>query len=260
MPEFEARTVKEAIAKGLEALGLSQNEVVIEIVDEGRSGVFGVGAKNAVVRIIPAANAEAEAETPAAQPEEIAAPAADETPESIEPAQETEPEPAPEPEQKTPVLSAEDEQVLATSADFLQGVLDRMGLDAKVETQIVEGDEEIMYRLNITGDDLGILIGRRAETLDALQYLTRLVVNQHAHRWYRVEVDVENYKRRREQSLQRLARNMADRAVSEGRTIVLEPMPARERRLIHLALRDREDVRTESIGEGDARKITIIPN
>ncbi len=260
MPEFEARTVKEAIAKGLEALGLSQNEVVIEIVDEGRSGVFGVGAKNAVVRIIPAANAEAEAETPAAQPEEIAAPAADETPESIEPAQETEPEPAPEPEQKTPVLSAEDEQVLATSADFLQGVLDRMGLDAKVETQIVEGDEEIMYRLNITGDDLGILIGRRAETLDALQYLTRLVVNQHTHRWYRVEVDVENYKRRREQSLQRLARNMADRAVSEGRTIVLEPMPARERRLIHLALRDREDVRTESIGEGDARKITIIPN
>ena len=262
MPEFEARTVKEAIAKGLEALGLSQDEVVIEIVDEGRSGVFGMGAKDAVVRIIPAADAEAEAETPAAQPEEIAAPVADETPEPIEPAQEAEPEPepAPEPQQESPALSDEDELVLSTSADFLQGVLDRMGLDAKVETQIVEGEEEIMYRLNITGDDLGILIGRRAETLDALQYLTRLVVNQHTHRWYRIEVDVENYKRRREQSLQRLARNMADRAVSEGRTIVLEPMPARERRLIHLALRDREDVRTESIGEGDARKITIIPN
>jgi spoIIIJ-associated protein len=257
MPEFEARTVKEAIAKGLETLGLSQDDVVIEIVDEGRSGVFGVGAKEAVVRITPKAEMTAETEATPPPSDETPTPAS-EIPESVG----QEPEPAPEPEsqqESSAPLSSEEERVLTISAEFLQGVLDRMGLQASVETQVIE-DEEVLYRLNITGDDLGILIGRRAETLDALQYLTRLVVNQHTHRWYRIEVDVENYKRRREQSLQRLAQNMADRAVSEGRTIVLEPMPPRERRLVHLALRDREDVHTESIGEGDARKVTIVPN
>ncbi len=259
MPEFEARTVKEAIAKGLEHLGLSQDDAFIEVVDEGRSGVFGVGAKEAVVRITPKSDIS-EGETSEEVDSSTDRPVEDSA-ESPNQAAEMSSTPTAEPETTdTTALSAENERVLAISSDFLQGVLDRMGLQAGVIAQLVEGEEEILYRLNITGDDLGILIGRRAETLDALQYLTRLVVNQQTHRWYRIEVDVENYKQRREQSLQRLAKNMADRAVSEGRTIILEPMPARERRLIHLALRDRDDVRTESIGEGDARKVTIIPN
>ncbi len=261
MPEFEARTVKEAIAMGLESLGLSQDDAIIEIVDEGRSGVFGMGTKEAVVRITP------KSEIPV-QPEESIAEMAAATESTVETeiveesatAEQPEATVEPAPEVEAPALDSEDEHVLAISAEFLQGVLQRMGLDAGVSREMMIGEEEIVYRLNITGDDLGILIGRRAETLDALQYLTRLVVNQQTHRWYRIEVDVENYKQRREQSLQRLAQNMADRAVSEHRTIMLEPMPARERRLIHLALRDRDDVHTESIGEGDARKVTIIPN
>ena len=261
MPEFEARTVKEAITKGLETLGLSQDDVIIEIIDEGRSGVFGVGGKDAVVRITPKEDDAGEemtplAEQPTAEPPIESLDAAEDAPEETAVAAHAGEAEAMEP---NAALLSEDEHVLSISAEFLQGVLDRMGLQANVTAQLLEGEDEIVYRLNISGDDLGILIGRRAETLDALQYLTRLVVNQQTHRWYRIEVDVENYKQRREQSLQRLARNMADRAVSEGRTIVLEPMPARERRLIHLALRDREDVRTESIGEGDARKVTIIP-
>jgi len=249
MPEFEARTVKEAIAKGLNVLELSQEDAVIEIIDEGRSGVFGVGGKAAVVRITPSTEEPSETATP--QPVE-AAEGSDESDAS--------PDERISPEPEAVSLDSESEQVLATGAEFLQGLLDRMALKAGVETQALAGDDETIYRLNITGEDLGILIGRRAETLDAFQYLTRLVVNQQTHRWYRIEVDVENYKQRREQSLQRLARNMADRAVSEGRTIILEPMPPRERRLIHLALRDREDVHTESVGEGDARKVTIVPN
>ena len=249
MPEFEARTVKEAITKGLNALELSQEDAVIEILDEGRSGVFGVGGKSAVVRITP--RAEETPETAAPQPAD-AAEASDES--------EASPDAVISPEPEVVSSNSEADQVLTISAGFLQGLLDRMALKAGVETQMLAGEDETIYRLNITGEDLGILIGRRAETLDAFQYLTRLVVNQQTHRWYRIEVDVENYKQRREQSLQRLARNMADRAVSEGRTIILEPMPSRERRLIHLALRDREDVRTESVGEGDSRKVTIIPN
>ena len=254
MPEFEARTVKEAIARGLETLGLSQDEVVIEVLDEGRSGVLGVGAKEAVVRITPIPQTP-EDETPEMEHQD---PPADEMPETS--ADEASFEAEPEPPSPSPAPESEDQHVLAISAEFLQGLMNRMGLKAHVESFIEAGDQETTFRLNITGEDLGVLIGRRAETLDALQYLTRLVVNQQTHRWYRIEVDVENYKQRREKSLQRLAQTMADRAVSEGRTIVLEPMPPRERRLIHLALRDRDDVYTESIGEGDARKVTIIPH
>ena len=95
--------------------------------------------------------------------------------------------------------------------------------------------------------------------MDAIQYLARLVVNQHTHRWPHIEVDVEHYKQRRERSLMRLAESMADRAASERRTVVLEAMPARERRIVHMALRGRDDVVTKSIGEGENRKVTIAP-
>lgn len=252
MPEFEARTVKEAIDKGLNALELSQEDAVIEIVDEGRSGVFGVGGKSAVVRITPRVEEAPEA----AAPQSVATVATVEGTEETDEPEASSDTPAPE----AASIDSESAQVLAIGAEFLQGLLERMTLKAGVETQLLAGEDETIYHLNITGEDLGILIGRRAETLDAFQYLTRLVVNQQTHRWYRIEVDVENYKQRREQSLQRLARNMADRAVSEGRTILLEPMPPRERRLIHLALRNRKDVHTESVGQGDARKVTIVPN
>ena len=247
MPEFEARTVKEAIDKGLEAMALGPDDVTIEVLDEGRSGVFGMGGRPARVRIIPKGV------------DDEAAPAAEtETPSQETP--EKRPSAAGEGDPSDLDEEAEEEQaILDMVTDFLQGMLTRMRLNAAVEAEVLHDGEEPTYRLNITGDDLGILIGRRAETLESIQYLARLVVNQRTHRWHRIEVDVENYKRRREQSLQRLARNMADRAVSEGRTIVLEPMSPRERRLIHLVLRDRDDVRTESIGEGDERKVTIIP-
>ncbi len=238
MPEFEARTVKEAIDKGLNALELTAEEAIIEVLDEGRSGVFGMGGRPARVRISPKVEADAasvSSEAPESPVEDV-----------VELVDET--------------SDNEEERILEIVTDFLQGLLDRMGLKATIESSVLRDEgEEPTYRLNIVGDDLGILIGRRAETLESIQYLARLVVNQRIHRWHRIEVDVENYKRRREQSLQRLARNMADRAVNEGRTVVLEPMPPRERRLIHLALRDRDDVRTESIGEGNERKVTIIP-
>ena len=248
MPEFEARTVKEAIDKGLKALGLIAEEAIIDVLDEGRSGVFGMGGRPARVRI-------------SAKEEATPSPATSSFDSSLEEASPTLDDIAELAEESGQELSInEEERILEIVTDFLQGLLDRMGLTATIESFVLrdEGGEPT-YRLNIVGDDLGILIGRRAETLESIQYLARLVVNQRIHRWHRIEVDVENYKRRREQSLQRLARNMADRAVHEGRTVVLEPMPPRERRLIHLALRDRDDVRTESIGEGNERKVTIIP-
>jgi len=112
--------------------------------------------------------------------------------------------------------------------------------------------------LNINGDDLGILIGRRGNTLASLQYITFLMVSQRLKAHMPVSIDVEGYKERRKQSLTNLAERMAERVVSTGQPVTMEPMPANERRIVHLALRDYEGVITESIGEGDERKVTIL--
>jgi spoIIIJ-associated protein len=109
------------------------------------------------------------------------------------------------------------------------------------------------------GTDLSILIGHRGETLAALQYITRLIVGKELHRPLPIVLDVEGYRARRERQLRQLAQRMAQQAVERGRTMTLEPMPANERRIIHIELRDHAQVTTESIGEGEHRKVTIIP-
>jgi len=232
MREYTGRTVTEAVEAGLRAEGLQRDEVEIEVLDEGHSGVLGVGSRPARVRFHPRIT-----ETkPAAAGDKEAA--------SVE---------------FTPTEAQL--ETLAIARAFLQGLLDRMDLKTRVEGTVTPPgpDGAVGYYLNIAGDDLSLLIGRRGETLDAIQHLVRLVVNKHTHSWPPVEVDIEHYKRRREHSLRRLAETMAARAVSEKRTIVLEAMPARERRIIHLALNNRDDVFTESIGEGENRRVTIVP-
>jgi spoIIIJ-associated protein len=124
---------------------------------------------------------------------------------------------------------------------------------------VLDAGQDPPLVLNIEGEDLGILIGRRAETLAALQYLTRLMVNHRSHRWVNLVVDVEGYKARREEQLVRLAERMAERAVSTGRVVTLEAMPPRERRIVHITLRNHPEVTTQSVGEGEQRKVTIIP-
>ena len=114
--------------------------------------------------------------------------------------------------------------------------------------------------LDVTGDNLGILIGRQGETLRDLQYIARLIVSRKLQRWANIVVDVGGYKRRRERILTELAGRMAERVVAEGRPVTLEPMPPHERRIVHMALRDHDLVRTESTGEGRRRKVVIFPN
>jgi spoIIIJ-associated protein len=153
-----------------------------------------------------------------------------------------------------------DEEVTLVANEVLERLLAGMGIEAQVHlrpTDLSEGPNPIV--LDITGENLGILIGRRGETLLALQYITRLIVNLRLHQWAEIIVDVEGYKKRRESSLTQLALRMADRATLLGQAVSLEPMPAHERRIIHLALRDHEKVTTESVGEGDLRKVVIFP-
>lgn len=135
-----------------------------------------------------------------------------------------------------------------------------MKLSARVSAVYGEtdpsGDTPIL--IDIQGDDLSILIGRRAETLNALQYILGLIISKEAQHWIQVVVDVEGYRARREKQLRQLARRMAEQAVRTGKRQILEPMSSAERRIIHLELRDHPDVYSESIGEEPARKATIL--
>lgn len=251
--EVSARTVDEAIEQGLAQLDLPREQVEIEVVKEGKRGVFGIGSEDAHVRLTPKATGPAEsAPPPKVQKKEVAAGAA---------VEEIPPSPAASSQNQAGPLPAPNAEAL--SIEFLSGLLQKMGIQAEVTArmaeELTETDEEVPLLLDITGPDLGILIGRRSETLRALQYMVRLMVSKQLNRWYPVVVDVESYRVRRRQSLHQLAEKMAERAVSLKRRVVLEAMPAYERRIIHLALRDHPKVYTKSVGSDDNRKVTIIP-
>ncbi len=229
---FEGKNVDDAVRKGLQELGLEADEVEVEVIDKGSRGILGIGATPARVRLIVRRPAEA--------------PEAGEAP----PTEEAE---APEP---SPPAEAE-----AFATEILEGILQRLGFDAKVNAYWgnAEPGEKRPLVLNIEGKDLGLLIGRHAETLSALQYLMRVIVNQRTHRWMNIIVDVENYRQRRAESLKRLALRMAEQVARTGRPVVLEAMPPAERRLIHIALRDHPEVYTVSVGQDPRRKVTIRP-
>jgi spoIIIJ-associated protein len=171
---------------------------------------------------------------------------------------ETEPEPA---AQQAPTGPEAEADVLEIARQALEELLDKMHISAQIQAQTrppEEDDDLPRHILDIHGPDLGMLIGRRGETLDALQYLTRLIIGRELERRISLTVDVEGYRARRERTLRQLARRMAERTVATGRKSVLEPMPPAERRIVHMALRNHPDVTTESIGQGDKRKVTII--
>jgi spoIIIJ-associated protein len=139
-----------------------------------------------------------------------------------------------------------------------------MGIPASVEATLgyalADEGQDPPVVLNISGDDLGILIGRRGETLRALQYIVRLMVSHQTKHWTDLVVDVEQYRVRRRRILESLAQRVAERVAREGRAQALEPMPAYERRLVHIALRKNPQVTTRSVGEGERRKVTIVPS
>ncbi len=218
--EVSAPTVEEAIAQGLAELGKAKDEVEIEVLDPGSRGLLGIGAKEALVRLS------------FVEPEE---------------------EEAPPPEQSV-------EQI---ARDTLQELLAKMGVKARVsvrpEEEMPQDEDAPPFILDVTGDDLGVLIGRRGQTLQDLQYITRLIVSREVQRWVNLVVDVEKYKARREKALRQLAHRMAERVSFNHQPIALEPMPPNERRIIHLTLRDHPIVTTRSIGKGNQRKVTIVP-
>jgi spoIIIJ-associated protein len=233
-------TVEEAVARGAAELGVSPDRVLVEVLDEGGQGLLGLGARQARVRLTLLGGASA-APSPLPQAE-------DELDEDEELAEETD--------------SAAGGRELQVARDTVRELVSLMGLTARVAGRWGEADEPDEPRpilIDIRGDDLSLLIGRRGESLAALQYLTRLIVGKELGGYAPIVVDVEGYRARRERQLRQLARRMADQAIERDRTMTLEPMPPAERRIIHLELRDHPRVFTESVGEGEDRKVTIVP-
>jgi len=146
--------------------------------------------------------------------------------------------------------------------DTLVELLAKMGIKARVSVSYAETEpeEKPVVLANIEGDDLSYLIGRKAETLNALQYILSLMVSHKTSYWIPIQVDVQHYRARRQTELQKLARKAADQVIATGRKQCLEPMPANERRIIHMELRNNENVSTESTGEEPNRKVCVFPN
>jgi len=156
------------------------------------------------------------------------------------------------------LFSSEDVDVGGMAKEVLENLLSLAEISASVNLGAKGSGDEAVIPLDIEGEDLGILIGRRGETLSSLQYLVNLIVSRRLKSRVGVVVDVEGYRQRRYESLRLLARRLADQVRSTGRSVTLEPMTAGERRIIHLELRDDPYVTTQSIGEGEARKVAIL--
>jgi len=207
--EVSAKTVDEAIQMALEQLGVDEDQVEVVVLRKGKSGVLGVGAEEARIKV-----------------------------------------------RLLPQLQEKDD-VAKVAMEILETLVKSMGIVAEIRaTQASAG--ELPVTLNIEGDDLGILIGRRGQTLASLQYIVRLIVAEKLKMWVPINVDVVGYKKRRYESLRSLALRLAEQVKTRRRPITLEPMPADERRIIHLALSDHPDVSTQSMGEGEARKVAIL--
>ncbi len=265
--EVIAPSIEEAVAKGLAELGLSEDEVEVEILDQGTRGLFGLGSRQARIRLIvkeePSAHgqrreteAAAEAAPTATTTQNAATPAPGSSPASASRAAAAPVEPAPA------ELSDEQEQILDVARATVLELLEKMRVEADVAAKFGVPDDERSQTpilVDVRGDDLSILIGRQAETLNALQYITGLIVGKQLGHSVTLVLDVQGFRKRREGQIRQLARRMADQAVKTGRRQVLEPMPASERRLVHLELRNNPQVTTESIGEEPHRKVTIVP-
>ena len=245
--DVTGKTEEEAIRKGLEQLGLERDDVSVEILERARSGFLGIGSSPAKVRVTYELDVaeEPKPEAPKAKP-------AEKKPEP-KPA-EKKPEPKAEEKKTEPAAPACDNDDARRIKDFLTGLLEHM--DSAAEVKVYE-EEKNRYKVILEGQKLGALIGRRGETLDAIQQLTNYVVNSGCDKRLRIHVDAENYRAKREQSLESLANKVAGKVLKYRRSVTLEPMNAYERHVIHAALQDKEGVTTYSIGTEPNRRVVV---
>ncbi|MSQ28214.1 MAG: protein jag [Dehalococcoidia bacterium] len=261
--EISAKTVDEAVDLALQQLGAKLSEVAITILGEGRGGILGIGAENAKVRVTKLDVGRSRMSGTAFPPRPPVISYAADTSSDAGEDDDDEYEDGDDEEDEGLPAELTGNPASAVGREVLESLLDRIGVDADIAEVRPTGPPPSgagsVVAFDIRGGDLGLLIGRRGQTLASLQYLVNLIVARRVKGQPSVVVDVEGYRARRFQSLTGLAKRMADRVRQSGQPVTLEPMSASERRIIHMALQDNVDVMTESAGEGDARKVTIAP-
>lgn len=276
--DVTGKTEEEAVRKGLEQLGMDRDDVSVEILERAKSGFLGIGSSPARVRLTygpeeapvaePAPVVKPVVQKPAAEKEQKSAkPAAPKAAEKPARPEKTERAPRPEkadkpqrterPEKKEiPAIDlplCEDDNAQRIVA-FVSGLLEHMDSAAQVKVYEMEKGR---YKVILEGDKLGQLIGRRGETLDAIQQLTNYAVNTGSDKRIRIQMDAENYRAKREQSLESLANKVAAKVAKYRRSVTLEPMNAYERHVIHAALQDVKGVTTYSIGTEPNRRVVV---
>ena len=218
---MSAPTVDEAIELGLKELDADRDEAEVEILSKGKTGFLGIGSESARVRVTRISAGRNEAGVP---------------------------------------TTAEGETTAAGVATAAVGrILEAAGVNVSRTLRAANDPESGGPIIDLAGEDSGLLIGRRGQTLQALQFLVNLIVRKQFE-GVRVVLDVENYRQRRESQLRDMATKVAERVAQTNRSITLEPMPPADRRIIHTSLTDHPGVSTESTGEGEGRKVTIMPN
>ncbi len=248
--EMTAKTVDEAVAKALKELNITAEEAVVEVLEEGKKGFLGMFSKDAKVRVTT---------------KEVAAPVVEEiTEEEVKVEVETEAEetvkeeaPAATEERaaREPKKFVVNDEAVAKAREFLQKVFNAMKIEVVMEKFVNKNDGTVTFKLH--GADMGILIGKHGQTLDSLQYLTNLVANKNSAERVRVIIDVEDYRDRRIETLNRLAYRLADKVKRSGERVALEPMNPHERKIIHMALQNDRRVTTLSEGDEPYRHVVI---
>ena len=265
--DVTGKTEAEAVEKALGQLGLDRDDVSVEILERAKSGFLGIGASPAKVRVTyevaeeAAPAAEAGEEDFPQRVEKSQAPRAERRRRERKPREKRE-QPAEKKSEKAqqsapaPVELGEeaDDEKARQIKDFLTGLLEHMDSAAVIKVYQPEKDR---YKVFLEGEKMGQLIGRRGETLDAIQQLTNYAVNRDRDKRVRIHVDAENYREKREQSLEHLARKVAAKVVKYRRNVTLEPMNAYERHVIHTALQDVEHVTTFSTGTEPNRRVVV---
>jgi spoIIIJ-associated protein len=239
--EKQGRTLEEATAQALRELGANNNDVDVEILDDGKVGFLGFGSKQARVRVTLKEKHKEEQEsleTPVAEPAHVESGGVKGIEEGS--SEEQEGEQALDPTQ---------------ARELLSGVIQRMQMDGMIETRTREG----RLNLNVVGKDSNLLIGKKGQTLDSLQYLLNLMYSKSMKKKANLVVDVEEYKVRREKRLQSIAQEVRDKVKRTNKPIAIAPMNAQDRRIIHMSLQNDPYVKTVSKGEGLLRKVVVIP-
>jgi len=253
--EYTGKTVNDLITDACQDLGVTSDRLDYVVVDEGSSGFLGLGAKNAVIKArIKSEEAVEEAAPAPAAAEEVKEAVKAEVNEVVK-AEAVKSEGAPAVKEEKIIPVSDPAKYEASAKKFLEDVFKAMNMEATIKTSFELSENAL--DIELAGNDMGILIGKRGATLDSLQYLVSLVVNKDSEQYIRVKVDTEDYRERRRATLENLAKNVSAKVKRTGRPYELESMNPYERRIIHSALQDNDYVYTYSEGEGTNRHIVV---